>query len=1068
MTSEIKIETFDVNIGTSGSTHTLSNNVGATSKAFIRVNSSTDKSSAGPTGSTGNTGPNIAHMGVQLTGTTTITFTKNTSTEVKMIGEVWRYTGASGGANEFIVRGHYAVTISGTSATQSVSGISNRNDCVPIITGVVTSETSTSDYEQCTFAAHINSSGDLVVSRNNSGTSADVYVSVVEFTGSNWSVGHGISSSHDTATETVTLNTDSTGSSGSTFDVDDWENAWIEGSMEGDSSETGLADVMALIYPHTDTDKVYFSVTDADGNAKNDGDGYIHVITHEALRVYRNHDSNVSEGNGSYGTVLWPSDAPTDADIDELALEWFVSTSGTGTAHARGRLNARITNASGTIQHWVHRSGNTVQARYGVIHLAGLTVCGISSMEDDHIAIGETDNVIDGWGFESSQGTGEVELASSSDYSTATKVTQTIDSWSDTSIQFDSVQGSLTPGQLVYLFVTNDSGDRNSAYPVWLGIRITDMEDEQIDLGETDNVITGNDFGSTQGTGKVELCENDDYTGTKVIQTIDSWSDISIQFDAVQGSLDDGINYLFVTNNSGHRNQIGYGVNVGEQEYHLTLQELHPDHLWMFDNTYDDTGDESNRPANNAQDGDPSFVTTKICKGNTYSLFLDGDDSTSPANSTFMNDGSQTRRVMGGWFMIDNIQTQLACIYEEGAQINNYCFILGIGNTILCQAVDDGGYNIQVYGDRKIAPNRPYHICWEFSGNGYQNIFRFYIDGVAQSRSYGNPPNLATFPSHTGNIEFGGTGTTLEVGGTDITFAHINRGYYAAWATWEEAAVISGTQIKEKLFEAGALPDNNISRDTESAMQSAIEAFDDTTHPDWPLTYRISVPTDTDNPTFTLTNQVFDAKISCHLRWMGSGTITIRNSGTSNLSVSKISVPNAGTVSIIETALVELVAKDIETKSNITGVRVLLLADTGGPLPANDSVTITRAGSVATVSHTSHGLLSGQSVKIIGAEQKDYNGIHEITVTSSNAYTYTVSGSPDTPATGTITSTAVILHDVTDSNGKVASEIDYTSTQPVVGYARKATSSPYYRQSDVITSIPEDGLYETVLLIPDE
>lgn len=75
------------------------------------------------------------------------------------------------------------------------------------------------------------------------------------------------------------------------------------------------------------------------------------------------------------------------------------------------------------------------------------------------------------------------------------------------------------------------------------------------------------------------------------------------------------------------------------------------------------------------------------------------------------------------------------------------------------------------------------------------------------------------------------------------------------------------------------------------------------------------------------------------------------------------------------------------------------------------TVTITRSGSTATVSHTAHGYSSSASsptsarrVKISGAAQSEYNGEFTITYVDANTYTYTVSGTPASPATGTITS----------------------------------------------------------------
>lgn len=70
--------------------------------------------------------------------------------------------------------------------------------------------------------------------------------------------------------------------------------------------------------------------------------------------------------------------------------------------------------------------------------------------------------------------------------------------------------------------------------------------------------------------------------------------------------------------------------------------------------------------------------------------------------------------------------------------------------------------------------------------------------------------------------------------------------------------------------------------------------------------------------------------------------------------------------------------------------------------------SITRAGATATVTTTAnHYLRTGESVLIAGATQTEYNGTFTITRTASNTFTYTVSGTPATPATGTITWTDV-------------------------------------------------------------
>jgi hypothetical protein len=68
------------------------------------------------------------------------------------------------------------------------------------------------------------------------------------------------------------------------------------------------------------------------------------------------------------------------------------------------------------------------------------------------------------------------------------------------------------------------------------------------------------------------------------------------------------------------------------------------------------------------------------------------------------------------------------------------------------------------------------------------------------------------------------------------------------------------------------------------------------------------------------------------------------------------------------------------------------------------TITITRSGATATANCTSHGFNAMQTVLISGADQAEYNGEFKIlAITDANNFTFTVSGSPATPATGTIT-----------------------------------------------------------------
>jgi len=67
-------------------------------------------------------------------------------------------------------------------------------------------------------------------------------------------------------------------------------------------------------------------------------------------------------------------------------------------------------------------------------------------------------------------------------------------------------------------------------------------------------------------------------------------------------------------------------------------------------------------------------------------------------------------------------------------------------------------------------------------------------------------------------------------------------------------------------------------------------------------------------------------------------------------------------------------------------------------------LSIVRTGTTATVTTTTnHGIASNVAVTIAGADQAEYNGVQTVIVTGNTTFEYTVSGSPTTPATGSIT-----------------------------------------------------------------
>ena len=374
--ADIQVQRYEVNVAANLQTQAITA-VGSINNAFVRIVGSTLKGSAGVIGDTGNLQPRYMGVGVQMTAVDELTFYVVNSTlgSQKVFVEVWEYTGAVGGAYEFITRQRGSISMVTTSSVStSVAGIVNRNNCVPLHQGWTFNNSSTADYEKCTFGMYINASDEIVCFKNNAGDTQTAYYSVVEFTGSAWRVGHTVSSSHDfagTVGVDLTLNTDSTGIGGSTFDVTDWATAMIlDASLGGDSTETGIGDVTFLAEPTSgSTTQVKFSFND--GNARNDSSAYIHVIQCDDLVVNRMTVDGLAMGNNSFGTPITVTGVNASTPLNELSLEWYTCSSGTGAAFPRGFLGAYIS-AYNTVDHWVGRSGNAVDVKLAIVDFSAL------------------------------------------------------------------------------------------------------------------------------------------------------------------------------------------------------------------------------------------------------------------------------------------------------------------------------------------------------------------------------------------------------------------------------------------------------------------------------------------------------------------------------------------------------------------------------------------------------------------------------------------------------------------------------------------------------------------------
>lgn len=106
------------------------------------------------------------------------------------------------------------------------------------------------------------------------------------------------------------------------------------------------------------------------------------------------------------------------------------------------------------------------------------------------------------------------------------------------------------------------------------------------------------------------------------------------------------------------------------------------------------------------------------------------------------------------------------------------------------------------------------------------------------------------------------------------------------------------------------------------------------------------------------------------------------------------------------------------------------------------SVTsITRSGATATATIANHSFVVGQRIMIVGATQPEYNGFFSVATITTSTFTFTVTGTPATPATGTIT----VLDTVEISGGAVADAGTATQTaEAIVAAVNDYTSAHGY------------------------
>lgn len=323
--------------------------------------------------------------------------------------------------------------------------------------------------------------------------------------------------------------------------------------------------------------------------------------------------------------------------------------------------------------------------------------------------------------------------------------------------------------------------------------------------------------------------------------------------------------------------------------YRDDMLALNPDHLWVMDPALTDSVG-SLTLTNSSM----ALTGAVICEDITNSLASTATSHRlSVATSTDV-DGALDRKLVCGWFRTTAIQPPPKSIYREGTTNSQFNIIMWAGNNVMFEVVNSGTV-IQAFADQVFQVNRAYHIAALCEGTGYGDKVELFIDGVKQSTT--GTLGSATLPARTA-AEWADPSGSTEVGNQTVLLNAPVNGNFAMWATFSGAnAQLTDTEIREELFEKGALPGVTISSDTEANMQTALDAYADTVRGDEPLNIRIEDVSGGGNLSLDADNITHNSLASCHIQWMGTGELSWTNSNGSDTSIG--SSPNSGTINFI-------------------------------------------------------------------------------------------------------------------------------------------------------------------------
>ena len=370
---DFKLQHLQDDIGNTGGTNTSFTAVSSLNNA-VAIATNNRKTHAGPdSNDSGKEGHDMAGARV-LTSTNTVTYYResgSTAEDNRFNTSIWEYIGTTGGPNEMLVRGRYEIDLNAANYTvnQTISGVVNKDKCIPFITGIM-NNSSTDDADSGTAIAYLTSATNLVVEKGGTATpNVKVYITLVEFTGSNWTVLHGDSGAVASDSGTITLNSDSDGTSGAATSVSDWSQAVIFSQHRGDTDAAGVndshSDNWPTITPSASTSSVqwnFFNTHDSNGSNRH----FIHVLNSSEIDVSRYTDTGFAK------SIQVDITASGLTDLSQAMVIGSTYHSGTGAGYGRGWKNYSF-NSLTEVEVWTHRAGSgtsTINTALQIVNFA--------------------------------------------------------------------------------------------------------------------------------------------------------------------------------------------------------------------------------------------------------------------------------------------------------------------------------------------------------------------------------------------------------------------------------------------------------------------------------------------------------------------------------------------------------------------------------------------------------------------------------------------------------------------------------------------------------------------------